>query len=48
MEYRTDRDLGPYWRRANRDWRFWVGLVSASAAIIIYAMTIDLSLVPRR
>ena len=43
----TDRDLGPYWKRAHRDWRFWVGVVFLSAALIVYVMTVDLSLVPR-
>ena len=40
-------DPGPYWRRAHRDWRFWVGVVLMSAAIAIYVMTIDLAAVPR-
>jgi hypothetical protein len=47
-ENRTDRELGPYWRRAHRDWRFWVGVVFLSVALIVYVMTVDLSLVPRR
>ena len=46
-ENATDRELGPYWRRAHRDWRFWVGVVFLSAALIVYVMTVDLSLVPR-
>jgi hypothetical protein len=43
----TDKELGPYWRRAHRDWRFWVGVVFLSVAIFIYVSTIDLALVPR-
>ncbi len=38
----------PYWKRAHRDWRFWVGFVLMFAAITIYAMSDDLSLLPRR
>ena len=40
-------DRSPYWRRAHRDWRFWVGLFLMFAAISIYVMSDDLSLVPR-
>jgi hypothetical protein len=36
----------PYWRRAHRDWRFWVGLVAVLVAIGIYVGTNDLSMVP--
>lgn len=35
----------PYWRRAHRDWRFWVGLILMCAAIGTYFMSDDLSLV---
>jgi hypothetical protein len=42
-----DSDPGPYWRRAHRDWRFWVGVVFLSIAILIYVMSDDLALVPR-
>ena len=37
----------PYWKRAHRDWRFWVGLVFMFAAISIYVMSEDLSRMPR-
>jgi hypothetical protein len=37
----------PYWKRAHHDWRFWVGMVVAFAAIAIYVMSDDLSLIPR-
>ena len=33
----------PYWRRAHRDWRVWVGLFFMMAAITIYVMSNDLS-----
>jgi hypothetical protein len=36
-------DQGPYWRRAHRDWRVWVGLFFMLAAITIYVMSNDLS-----
>jgi hypothetical protein len=36
----------PYWRRAHRDWRFWVGFLLMIAAITTYFMSDDLSLVP--
>jgi hypothetical protein len=37
----------PYWKRAHRDWRFWVGVFLFLAAITIYVMSDDLALVPR-
>ena len=37
----------PYWKRAHRDWRFWVGLVFMFAAISIYVMSDDLAWMPR-
>jgi hypothetical protein len=36
----------PYWKRAHRDWRFWVGLFFMLLAITIYVLTDDLSIVP--
>jgi hypothetical protein len=38
----------PYWQRAHRDWRFWVGVICISVALAIYISTVDLSLVPRK
>jgi ABC-type Zn2+ transport system substrate-binding protein/surface adhesin len=38
----------PYWKRAHHDWRFWVGLSLMLAAMIIYVMSDDLSLIPHR
>jgi hypothetical protein len=42
--HRQDR---PYWRRAHRDWRFWVAAIFIFAAIGVYVWTVDLSVVPR-
>jgi hypothetical protein len=36
----------PYWQRAHKDWKFWVGVVFIAAAIVIYVLTLDLSTVP--
>ena len=33
----------PYWMRAHRDWRVWVGVVLMLAAMTIYLMTNDLA-----
>ena len=33
----------PYWTRAHRDWRIWVGVVLMLTAMIIYLMTNDLA-----
>jgi hypothetical protein len=40
------RGDSPYWRRAHRDWRFWVGFLLMLVAITTYFMSDDLSLVP--
>jgi hypothetical protein len=40
-------DDTPYWKRAHRDWRFWVGMVVTFAAILIYVMSDDLLPIPR-
>ena len=46
---KTDhRNFIPYWKRAHRDWRFWVGVCFIFAAIAIYVTSVDLSLVPHR
>jgi hypothetical protein len=37
----------PYWRRAHRDWRMWIAAFFVLAALGIYIVTVDLSLVPR-
>jgi len=33
----------PYWTRAHRDWRVWVGVVLMLAAMATYLMTGDLA-----
>ena len=37
----------PYWKRAHRDWRIWVGLFFMLAAMMIYLLSEDLSFFPR-
>jgi hypothetical protein len=32
---------GPYWTRAHRDWRVWVGVVLMLAAMGVYLVTDD-------
>lgn len=36
----------PYWKRAHRDWRFWIAVFFIGAALFIYVTSVDLSLVP--
>ena len=38
---------GPFWSRIHHDWRFWVAMVLALAAISVYVLSYDLSLRPR-
>jgi hypothetical protein len=38
----------PYWRRAHRDWKFWIALSLMLAAIVIYVMSDDLMFRPHR
>lgn len=33
----------PYWKRAHRDWRFWVAVVIMLAAMIVYVSSQNLS-----
>jgi hypothetical protein len=40
-------DSIPYWKRAHRDWRFWCGVSFIFAALAVYIVSVDLSLVPR-
>lgn len=37
----------PYWKRAHRDWRFWVAVLFIFAALTIFVVSDDLALVPR-
>ena len=36
-------DRGPYWRRAHRDWRIWVGVLVMLAAMMIYVLSENLA-----
>lgn len=35
-----------YWKRAHKDWKFWVGVVAIAIAIAVYVLSLDLSTVP--
>jgi hypothetical protein len=37
----------PYWTRAHRDWRVWLGVILMLVAMIIYVTTNDLAWGPR-
>jgi hypothetical protein len=37
----------PYWKRAHRDWRFWIAVFFIFAALAVYVFSDDLALVPR-
>jgi hypothetical protein len=37
----------PYWKRAHRDWRFWIAVFFVFSALAIYVLSDDLGLVPR-
>ena len=37
----------PYWKRAHRDWRFWIALLLMIAAMIIYVVSEDFAWLPR-
>jgi len=43
-----DQQKRPYWMRAHRDWRFWVGVFFIAAALFVYITSVDLSLAPGR
>ena len=42
-----DHGHRPYWKRAHRDWRMWVGVILMLTAMAIYLMTDDLAWRPR-
>ena len=46
MSNGLDRDPRPYWKRAHRDWRFWVGMGLMLFAITIYVLSDDLAFLP--
>lgn len=37
----------PYWKRAHHDWKFWLAMLMMFAAIGMYVMSDDLSMVRR-
>ncbi len=37
----------PYWRHAHRDWRIWVAAFIMIGCMIIYAISIDFTLLSR-
>jgi len=39
-------DHNPYWKRAHRDWRFWVGVVLMLTAMTIFVMSENLAFRP--
>ncbi len=47
VRHDTHADPRPYWKRAHHDFRFWIGMVLMLAAITIYVLSDDLSLLPR-
>jgi hypothetical protein len=36
----------PYWKRAHKDWKFWIGATAIAVALVIYVLSLDLSTVP--
>ena len=38
----------PYWKRAHRDWKFWIALTLMLAAMVVYVMSDDLAIRPYR
>ncbi|HZL33749.1 MAG TPA: hypothetical protein VFC78_00480 [Tepidisphaeraceae bacterium] len=38
----------PYWRRAHRDWKFWVAIVLMLLAMATFVLTNNLSRRPQR
>jgi len=41
------RDHRPYWKRAHRDWRFWIAVLLMLACMVGYVMSNDLSRRPQ-
>ena len=35
-----------YWKRAHKDWKFWVGVICIAVALTVYVLSLDLSTVP--
>ncbi len=40
----VQKDHRPYWKRAHRDWRVWVGVFLMAAAMFVYVMSDNLAL----
>jgi hypothetical protein len=40
------QDHRPYWKRAHRDWRVWVGLCLMLAAMAIFVLSGNLAFMP--
>jgi hypothetical protein len=38
----------PYWQRAHRDWKFWVGVVLMLTAMTVYVLSNNLMFAPGR
>jgi hypothetical protein len=36
------RSHRPYWKRAHRDWRIWIGVIVMLAAMLVYLASGDL------
>jgi hypothetical protein len=44
--YKKDHPHPPYWKRAHRDWKFWIAILLMLLAMAIYLRSVDLSLRP--
>jgi len=42
-----DRMQHPYWKRAHRDWRFWIMLSLMLVAVLFYVMSDNFALLYR-
>ena len=38
--------IGPYWKRAHQDWKFWIAIALMLTAMGVYIVTLDLSVQP--
>lgn len=44
--YQRSHPHTPYWKRAHRDWKFWVAVLIMLGAMAVYIVTVDLSMRP--
>jgi hypothetical protein len=44
--HKKQQHEGPYWKRAHRDWKVWVGVTLMLVAIATYILTLDESVRP--